>query len=126
MKHPGFKKVQSSIASKQGVSHAAAGRILGYAKAHASASAKKKNPHLLNTAHGKMHGGGVVPADVQASGRSHAAAHSMIENETQKHDFAGEPGHVQIGVDHRGTSKSAVAERHVMGGQHGAPTMNKG
>src|SRR5271169_1632829 len=63
MKHPGFKKVQSSIASKQGVSHAAAGRILGYAKAHASASAKKKNPHLLNTAHGKMHGGGVVPAD---------------------------------------------------------------
>lgn len=53
--HPGFAKVQDRIAAKEGISHAAAGRILGYAKAHASAKAKKANPHLLNTAHHTDH-----------------------------------------------------------------------
>jgi hypothetical protein len=47
--HPGFKSVQASIQKKQGVSHAAAGRILGYAKANASAKAKRANPRLTRT-----------------------------------------------------------------------------
>lgn len=49
-KHPGFQKVQAKIERTEGVSHAAAGRILGYAKAHASPEAKRKNPALKHTA----------------------------------------------------------------------------
>lgn len=45
MKHPGFKAVQSKIASK-GYSKKAAGAILANATRHASAKAKKKNPNL--------------------------------------------------------------------------------
>lgn len=45
--HPGFKAVQKSIAAKEGVSSARAGAILASASRKASASAKKKNPHLL-------------------------------------------------------------------------------
>lgn len=52
-KHPGFQKVQNKIAAKEGVSKAAAGRILGYAKAHASAKAIKANPALKHTAGSK-------------------------------------------------------------------------
>lgn len=46
MAHPGFKKVQSSIASKEGVSKEAAGAILANATRKASAGAKAKNPKL--------------------------------------------------------------------------------
>lgn len=45
--HPGFKAVQKSIATKEGVSSERAGAILAAASRKASSSAKKKNPHLL-------------------------------------------------------------------------------
>ena len=45
-KHPGFKKVQASIAKKQGVSKEAAGAILASATRKASAKAKRANPRL--------------------------------------------------------------------------------
>jgi hypothetical protein len=45
-KHPGFKRVQSQIAKKEGVSRKAAGAILANATRKASASAKRKNPAL--------------------------------------------------------------------------------
>lgn len=44
--HPGFKKVQASIAKKEGVSKEAAGAILASQSRKASASAKRKNPKL--------------------------------------------------------------------------------
>lgn len=44
--HPGFKSVKAKIARKEGVSSAAAGRILGAATRRASAGAKRKNPRL--------------------------------------------------------------------------------
>lgn len=44
--HPGFKAVQSKIASRQGVSKKRAGAILASATRKASASAKRKNPRL--------------------------------------------------------------------------------
>lgn len=44
--HPGFKSVQSSIASKEGVSRKAAGAILAASTRKASAGAKKANPRL--------------------------------------------------------------------------------
>lgn len=46
MKHPGFKSVQSKIASKEGVSKKAAGAILASATRNASAKAKAKNKNL--------------------------------------------------------------------------------
>lgn len=45
-KHPGFKAVQSKIASREGVSSKAAGRILAASTRGASAAAKRKNPNL--------------------------------------------------------------------------------
>jgi hypothetical protein len=45
-KHPGFKAVQSSIASKEGLSRAAAGAILASRSRKASPAAKKANPRL--------------------------------------------------------------------------------
>jgi len=45
-KHPGFKAVQSKIASKQGVSKESAGKILAAATRRASPAAKRKNPAL--------------------------------------------------------------------------------
>lgn len=51
--HPGFKAVQAKVEKKEGVSKAAAGRIVGYAKAHASAAAKKANPRLKRTGRGR-------------------------------------------------------------------------
>ena len=44
--NPGFKAVQSSIASKQGVSMKSAGAILASASRNASPAAKAKNPAL--------------------------------------------------------------------------------
>lgn len=44
--HPGFKAVQSSIASREGVSMKIAGAILANSTRHASAKAKAKNPRL--------------------------------------------------------------------------------
>jgi hypothetical protein len=44
--HPGFKAEQSKIASKEGVSKAAAGAILASAARKASAKAKAANPNL--------------------------------------------------------------------------------
>ena len=41
-----FKKVQASIAKKQGISNRAAGAILASSSRKASSSAKKKNPNL--------------------------------------------------------------------------------
>lgn len=45
-KHPGFKAVQSKIASERGVSQEASGAILASATRKASKSAKRKNPRL--------------------------------------------------------------------------------
>ncbi len=45
-KHPGFKAVQSKIASKEGVSKKRAGAILAAATRGASRKAKAKNPRL--------------------------------------------------------------------------------
>jgi len=45
MKHPGFAAVQKKIQA-EGYSKGAAGAILANATRHASAKAKKKNPHL--------------------------------------------------------------------------------
>jgi len=44
--HPGFKKVQASIARKQGISKERAGAILAASARKASAKAKKANPRL--------------------------------------------------------------------------------
>ena len=45
-KHPGFKRVASSIARKEGISIERASAILANSSRHASASAKRKNPRL--------------------------------------------------------------------------------
>ena len=45
-KHPGFEKVQGSIAKKEGVSKESAGAILAAATRRASPAAKKANPRL--------------------------------------------------------------------------------
>lgn len=55
MKHPGFAKAAGSIERREGVSKVVADKELGYAKAHASAKAKRANPHLLHTAHHTDH-----------------------------------------------------------------------
>lgn len=44
--HPGFKKVASKIASKEGVSEKEADAILASSSRKASAKAKKANPRL--------------------------------------------------------------------------------
>ena len=44
-KHPGFKSVQNKI-EKEGYGKKVAGAILAAASRHASAGAKKANPHL--------------------------------------------------------------------------------
>lgn len=46
MKHPGFKAVQSSIASKGGYPQKIAGAILAARTRNTSAAAKRKNPNL--------------------------------------------------------------------------------
>jgi hypothetical protein len=46
MKHPGFKKVQGSIARKMGVSMERAGAILASKSRGASTKAKRANPRL--------------------------------------------------------------------------------
>jgi hypothetical protein len=58
--HPGFKAVQSKIASERGVSKERAGAILGAATRGASASAKRANPRLKRVK-GKYHEGGTIP-----------------------------------------------------------------
>lgn len=47
-KHPGFKAVQSKIASQQGLSLGSAGAILAAATRSASKKAKSKNKRLGN------------------------------------------------------------------------------
>lgn len=44
--HPGFKSVQNSIASRQGISKDRAGAILASATRKASPAAKAANPNL--------------------------------------------------------------------------------
>lgn len=44
--HPGFKRVQSSIAKREGVSKARAGAMLAAETRRSSARAKRKNPRL--------------------------------------------------------------------------------
>ena len=44
--HPGFKAVQSKIASKEGISKDRAGAILASAARHASPAARNSNPRL--------------------------------------------------------------------------------
>ena len=44
--HPGFKAVQSKIASQQGITAKRAGAILASRTRGASPAAKKKNPYL--------------------------------------------------------------------------------
>lgn len=46
MKHSGFAKIQTKIASKEGLSEKAAGAILASKTRNASAAAKKANPNL--------------------------------------------------------------------------------
>lgn len=48
--HPGFAKVASNIAAKEGISKEAAGAILANSTRHASAAAKRKNPRLKRVA----------------------------------------------------------------------------
>lgn len=55
-KHPGFKKVASSIARKEGISQEEASAILASRSRHASASAKRKNPRLKRVSGGKKKG----------------------------------------------------------------------
>lgn len=45
-KHPGFKKVASQIARKEGVGRQAAAAILAASTRRASARAKSRNPRL--------------------------------------------------------------------------------
>ena len=45
-KHPGFKAVQSKIASREGISEDRAGAILAASSRHASPAAHKANPRL--------------------------------------------------------------------------------
>lgn len=45
-KHPGFKKVASKIAKKEGISKEKASAILAASSRRASSGAKKKNPRL--------------------------------------------------------------------------------
>lgn len=45
-KHPGFAKVQASIAKKEGISADRAGAILASSTRNASSAAKKSNPRL--------------------------------------------------------------------------------
>jgi hypothetical protein len=45
-KHPGFAAVQSSIASRQGVSKKRAGAILAASSRRATPAAKRRNPRL--------------------------------------------------------------------------------
>lgn len=47
-KHPGFKKVASNIAKKQGISKEAASAILASSTRKASPAAKRANPRLKN------------------------------------------------------------------------------
>lgn len=51
-KHPGFKGAAAQVAKREGVSKAAANRIIGYGKAHASTAARKRN-HRLNKTGGR-------------------------------------------------------------------------
>ena len=44
--HPGFQKVASHIAAKEGISHERASAILAASTRRASPSAKKHNPRL--------------------------------------------------------------------------------
>jgi len=44
--HPGFAKVQSQIAKRDGISKDRAGAILAASSRNASAKAKKANPNL--------------------------------------------------------------------------------
>lgn len=44
--HPGFSQVRNKIAKKEGVSKSEASAMLAASTRRASASAKKKNPHL--------------------------------------------------------------------------------
>jgi len=46
VKHPGFKRVASGIAKREGISRDRAGAILASASRNASAKAKKRNPRL--------------------------------------------------------------------------------
>lgn len=46
MKHPGFKSVQKSIASREGVSMKRAGAMLAAGTRRAGASAVRRNPRL--------------------------------------------------------------------------------
>lgn len=50
-KHPGFKGAAKQVERKEGVSAAAANRIIGAGKARASAEAREKNPRLNKKAH---------------------------------------------------------------------------
>ena len=53
----GFKKAQSQIAKKQGISKERAGAILAAGARKASAAAKKKNPNLFKVKGVKKKGG---------------------------------------------------------------------
>ncbi len=46
MKHPGFKSVARSIASREHISAKRASAILASSTRHASAGAKRRNPRL--------------------------------------------------------------------------------
>lgn len=54
MQHPGFSRIQSSIARKGGIPMKNAGAILASASRKASPKAKKKNPRLNRVKQPKM------------------------------------------------------------------------
>lgn len=65
---------------------------------------------------GSLDAGGTVPHDVQVSGRSYEAAHSMTENMNQKHGITGDHKHHLLeNPGSRMVKKSDVGERHVTG-----------
>jgi hypothetical protein len=53
IKHVGFSGAEKHV-ENEGYSKEVAAKIIGFRKAHASAAAKRANPHLLNTAHHKV------------------------------------------------------------------------
>lgn len=77
--HPGFKAVQSKIASKEGISKDRAGAILAASSRRASAGAKKANPRLK-----KVHGGNTL---ISASSMKGQSCGNKSDNHSHKMAF---------------------------------------
>lgn len=77
--HPGFKKVQATIAKKQGISKKAAGAILAAGARKASTKAVKANPRLKRVS-------GVIEKKTNETYKSKAAMkrHEAKETPSQR------------------------------------------